>query len=88
MAVLKSGLLLCSFGVLVVLTDKSEIGEPCTENGVIRLNSIMKNDTCGTVQGRVQICEDLVWKGLCDSAWTLQDARVACKSLGFTDQGE
>ena len=82
---LKSGLLLCSLCLLMVLTADKTKKDSCTENGMIQLDS---NDTCGTVKGKLQICENLFWETLCDSAWTLQDARVACRSLGYLSEGE
>jgi hypothetical protein len=36
------------------------------------------------VEGRVQVCEELEWRFLCDSNWTVQDAAVACRSLNYS----
>ena len=55
-------------------------GEPCSEEEAVRLDAVMANTSCGYVEGRVQVCENGVWKNLCDSSWTEKDAQVACKS--------
>ena len=55
---------------------------------VVRLDARRSNDTCGTVDGRVQICEENVWKNLCDINWTMQDAQVTCRSLGYSAMSE
>ena len=81
-------LVLCSFGVVVMPDDDKRAS--CSEDEVIRLEAVTRNVTsCSIVevQGRVQICEDSLWRNLCDSVWTLQDAQVACKSLGYSDEG-
>lgn len=83
---LEALLVLCSFGVLVVPGDKRT---PCSDDEVIRLETVVRSITsCSVeVEGRVQVCEDSLWRNLCDSVWTLQDAQVACKSLGYSDEG-
>jgi hypothetical protein len=58
--------------------------DPCTVLGATRLESPDTNATCGTVEGRVQVCEELEWRFLCDSNWTVQDAAVACRSLNYS----
>ena len=81
---------LCYYCVLVicytvVLGGKDGGSLPsCMENGAVQLEAMEHNDTCGTVEGRVQICEQNSWKGLCDTEWTMSDATVTCKSLGFS----
>ena len=39
-------------------------------------------------EGRVEICLLGVWGTICDDFWGLQDARVACKSLGYPYTGK
>ena len=38
----------------------------------------------------VEMCqnEEGVWSPLCDNEWTLQDATVVCRELGYTNLGK
>ena len=72
--------------------DKSKTSDPCSANDTIRLDARVKDDDCGLVEGRVQFCEgnsgQKIWKDLCDSHFTEEDARVICKSLGHSEIGK
>ena len=35
----------------------------------------------------VEMCSEGVWSPVCDHDWTLQDATVFCKELGFSSLG-
>lgn len=37
--------------------------------------------------GRLEICFDQVWGTICEHKWDDADATVACRQLGFSDQG-
>ena len=33
--------------------------------------------------GRVEVCLDQRWGTVCDEGWSISDAQVVCKNLGF-----
>ena len=38
--------------------------------------------------GRMELCDDDgVWKKICGWGWGGNDAKVACRQMGFSDQG-
>ena len=53
----------------------------CT-NGALRLRG-------GTTsrEGRVEICYEHQWGTVCDALWGSNDAKVACRQLGFSSSG-
>lgn len=53
---------------------------PC-ETGAIRLQDGNSNS------GRVEICINRVWGRVCNNMWSIEEAQVACKQLGFSAQG-
>ena len=34
--------------------------------------------------GRIEVCQNQVWGGICDNSWNNIDANVACHQLGFS----
>ena len=55
------------------------LGQVCTDGNV--------NLTGSSVQyaGRVEICDNNQWSIMCGSDWTLKNALVVCKQLGYQD---
>ncbi|GIL55410.1 hypothetical protein Vafri_10969 [Volvox africanus] len=59
-----------------------QIGAAC-KDGQLRLM-----DGLNSWSGRVEICKNSTWGTICDIGWTWDDARVACRQLGYTAGGE
>ena len=38
-----------------------------------------------SLEGRLEICYFNQWGTICDDSWTTNEARVACKQLGYSD---
>ena len=78
-------------GYCTVEMKKDDISSVCqsSQNGSVRLDAdgVRANSTCGTIEGRVQVCEDNRWKNLCDTNWTMSDAKVVCRSLNYSSKG-
>lgn len=55
--------------------------EGCSEGDVRLL------DGATTWEGRVEVCKDNMWSTVCDNGWTIADARVVCRQLGFSVAG-
>ncbi|XP_064383039.1 mucin-2-like [Halichondria panicea] len=74
---------LCFLGLLSSLSAQKT--DPCPElENDIRLPVVRENSTCGFKSGRIEICNGGVWKTICDSNWTRNDAAVACRQLGYS----
>ena len=52
------------------------------EDGAVRLAGKLPN------RGRVEICRGNVWGSVCYSIYLIRDARVMCRTLGFSNVGE
>ncbi|EDV26977.1 uncharacterized protein TRIADDRAFT_22638, partial [Trichoplax adhaerens] len=58
-----------------------EAGIECTAEGALRLVGKGYDST----RGNVQIYHDGRWGAICDHGWSMQDAQVACRQLGFAN---
>ena len=49
----------------------------------------VKNSTSGDGTGSqlVEMCSEGVWSPVCDYNWTVADATVVCRELGYKDSG-
>ncbi|GFR39709.1 hypothetical protein Agub_g188 [Astrephomene gubernaculifera] len=61
----------------------------CTTAGAIRLVGEQSyNDTAaGTAGGRVEYCYNGQWGTMCQDSWSAPEARVVCRSLGYSYGG-
>uniref|UniRef100_A0A1X7VN53 Deleted in malignant brain tumors 1 protein n=1 Tax=Amphimedon queenslandica TaxID=400682 RepID=A0A1X7VN53_AMPQE len=60
-----------------VVCQRTAYQANCT-NGQVRLVDGSTED-----DGRVEICINQAWGSICSSSWSVQDAFVACKQLGY-----
>ena len=35
-------------------------------------------------EGRVEVCDGITWKTVCNRGWEAEEAKVACRQLGFS----
>ena len=40
------------------------------------------------MEGRVEMCHNNSWKGVCSTMWGLPEANVSCRQLGLQDPGQ
>ena len=80
--------------VAIILFDQGSIMFAC---GLCLLLSEPNNCTDGEIrlvggvtsrEGRVEICVEQIWGTVCDNGWSITDARVACRQLGFPTIGK
>ena len=58
-------------------------GSSCTEGSVSIVSNVFNN-----VYQLVEMCSsEGVWSPVCDIEWTIQDATVVCRELGYSSWG-
>ena len=50
----------------------------CTDGGIRLVGGTLPNE------GRVEVCLNNRWGTVCDDAWGVVDASVACRQLGYS----
>ena len=55
----------------------------CT-TGTVRL---VGPEDAGLTAGRVEVCINKAWGGVCDDEWSTTDANVVCDQLGYFPSG-
>ena len=53
----------------------------CTNGQIMLVGGSTSNE------GTLQVCVNNTWGTVCDNNWSVQDATVACKQLGFSKYG-
>ncbi len=70
-------------GQINVCSHNADVGVECKEatNGELRILG-----GSNTLSGRLEVFYN-VWGTVCDDYWSRKDAIVACRQLGFSEQG-
>lgn len=68
-------------------TVSAAVENPACEHGDLRFLSPLLSPSEEQLQGTLEICFGGNWGTICDDFWDNTDAAVACKQLGFHDQG-
>ncbi len=55
--------------------------DTCTEEEIRLVDGLI------STEGRVEVCRNGRWRGICDTNWNYQDAFVVCRQLGFPATG-
>ena len=63
------------------ITTRYWYREPICCDGAVRLaGGPLPNE------GRVELCTAGQWKTICDNNWSMNEARVVCRQLGYQNQ--
>ena len=90
MGELKLWKLLLKIALVCCVVQCQKAGDSCSNTDTVRLEVPTEDENCGTAEGRVQFCEgnsERLWRHLCDGDFTIQDAQVICRSLGYSAIG-
>ena len=60
----------------------------CTNLGGCVSGDVRLLDGSDSSNGRVEVCVNGQWLGVCDNGWTDEDAEVVCTQLGLPKVGE
>ena len=58
------------------------------ENWEVRLVGSNGETEDSVLRGRVEICWNEIWRTVCDRGWSVSDATVVCRELGFSQFGK
>ncbi len=74
----------CALGIVTTVDQQlvTYFPDAACSNGDIRLV-----DGLISTEGRVEVCMNGGWTGICDSSWNYQDAFVVCRQLGYPATG-
>lgn len=56
-------------------------------HGDLRIISPTDDNSELSSEGRLEVCINSAWGTICDAAYGTRDAQVACKQLGYDDEG-
>ena len=61
-----------------------DCSQPEAINAIILISQ--HNETCGVVVNytTIKVCEDGIWREICDGNFTQEDAQVICRELGHS----
>ena len=70
----------------LVILQTDTVNDNCT-HGDLRIASRSDDESALSSEGRLEICVNGVWGTICDFKYGTRDAKVACRQLGYDDEG-